>query len=185
MSDDIKRLRLLIGTYKLSRPVSPELQQYVIDSRMPDLRRILKKSGAYTLLAWLVIIIFSIFRKYGLHVTMIQSKIIAGLTAAAVASGSAAAVYGGARYIMKAAGGPAFRVEETIEKPEADIKEKIETIPPRAPAEEKRIEKKRIVPLYKERTAPVGKKPQVKDKQEPAKKKNAVEEDTISDIPTL
>jgi hypothetical protein len=184
MSDDMKQLRVLIDTYKLSRPVSPELQQYVIDSRMPDLRHILMKSGKYSLIAWLVIMIFSLFRKYGLHVTMIQSKIIAGITAAALASGSAAAVYGGARYIIKAAGGPSAQVEETVKEPEAGIKKHNETTPV-MPEEQKRVDVKRTIPVYKEKPAPAGKKPQIKDRKGPAKKKKAAEEDAVSDIPTL
>jgi hypothetical protein len=86
-----------MDTYELSRPVSPELQRLAIESRTPDLRRILMKAGKYGTITWLVIIIFTLFRKYGLHITMIQSKIIAGITAAAVASGSAAVAYRGAK----------------------------------------------------------------------------------------
>jgi len=184
MSDDIKQLRTLIDTYRLSRPVSAELQQYVIDSRMPDLRRILKKSGTYTLIAWLSIMIFSLLRKYGLHVTMIQSKIIAGLAAAAVASGSAAAVYGGARYVIKVTGRPASQVEETVTEPETDIQNKIEKTPAQPDIQE-RTEEKQTIPVYKEKAAPSGKKHDSNDKVGPDKKKKDAEEDTVSDIPTL
>lgn len=183
MSDDIKRLRTLIDTYKISRPVSPEHQQYVIGSRMPDLRQVLKKTGRYSLAAWIVIMIFSLFRKYGFHITMIQSKIIAGITAAAVASGSAAAVYGGARYIMKAAGGPASRIEEGAKAPGTATKERTGNEPV-APAG-RTGEKKRTSIVNQEKSAPAGEQPQIKEKQGPAKKKKASEQDSISDILTL
>jgi hypothetical protein len=184
MNDDIKRLHNLIDTYKLSRPVSPELQQYVINNRGPDLRRILMKSGKYSLISWFVIMIFSLLRKYGLHVTMIQSKIIAGITAAAVASGSAAAAYRGARYVNKVITRAASQVEETNERHEPEAGEDIENTSPVAPLEQKGAEEKRSVPVYKEKNDPAEKNLPGKEQQEKVKEKEEPE-GTINDIPSL
>jgi len=175
MNDDVKRLRTLADTYKLSRPLPPALQEYVIANRMPDLRLILKKAGKYSLISWLVILIFTLFRKYGIHITMIQSKIIAGVTAAAVASGSAAGAYRGAKYIIEKAGRPEPRVEETI--PEQETETHMQAGQPSAPTEQKRAEIDQTVTVRKEQ-APVEKK------QEKAKKKGA-DHNSISDIPSL
>lgn len=185
MNNDKQRLRHLVDAYRLSRPVSPELQRIAIKSRKPDLRRILKKSGRYGLLSWLVIMIFMLFRKYGLQVTMLQSKIIAGITAAAVASGSAAGTYKGVKYIIEAAIRPAPHADETLDVPETKNIEHRDTTAPSAPVELQRAVEKQSVPAYKGKSAPVENKLPESGNAEKAKKKTDPEHDSISDIPSL
>lgn len=184
MIDDIKKLRTLMDTYKLSRPVSPELQQFAIESRIPDLRRILMKAGKYSAITWLVIIIFTLFRKYGLHITLIQSKIIAAVTAAAVASGSAAVAYRGAKYVIEATTRPASQIEKTIDRSETEKIKQIENVAPDESAEQKQTMEKQSIPLYKEKTAPAVKKQPASGKPQKVKRKMK-EHNTISDIPSL
>lgn len=181
MNDDVKRLRTLADTYKLSRPLPPALQEYVIANRMPDLRLILKKAGRYSLISWFVIMIFTLFRKYGIHITMIQSKIIAGVTAAAVASGSAAGAYRGTKYIIEKAGRPEPRVEETILEQETETQ--MQAGQPPAPAEQERAEIDQTVPVRKNQ-APAETKQPLDSKQDKVKKKGK-ENNAISDIPSL
>jgi hypothetical protein len=189
MNDDIKRLRNLVDTYKLSRPVSPELQQLVIDSRSPDLRQILMKSGKYGVISWIVIMIFTLFRKYGIHITMIQSKIVAGITAAAVASGSAAVAYRGAKYVIDVTGRPVSKIDETIDKVETGITKQPENNTPDAPAQKNRIQEKNSFLIENRKVdtrkaAPAEKNDHDTGKSENKKKKGS-EHNTFSDIPSL
>ncbi len=185
MNDDIQRLRKLVDTYKLSRPVSPELQQYVIDSRTPDLRNILRRSGKYGLVSWFVIMIYMLFKKYGFHITMMQSKIIAGITAAAVASGSGAVIYRGAKYIIDASVRPPAKIDETIDRAEPGIENHTENILPDAPIEQKKAQEKQTIPVNKEMEDPGNEKPTESGKMEKVKKKKEPEHNVISDVPSL
>lgn len=185
MNNDKQRLRHLVDAYRLSRPVSPELQRVAIKSRKTDLRRILKKSGRYGLLSWFVIMVFMLFRKYGLHVTMLQSKIIAGITAAAVASGSAAGTYKGVTYIIEAATQPAPHADGIPDMPETKNIERRDATAPSAPVELQRAGEKQSIPAYKGKSAPVENIQPDSGKAEKAKKKTGPEHDSISDIPSL
>ncbi|OHD63496.1 MAG: hypothetical protein A2176_11340 [Spirochaetes bacterium RBG_13_51_14] len=138
MNTSVEQFHQLLGRYKLSRPVSPGDQEYIINSRKQDLKDLLRKKGKYSLILWIVIAIYAGIRKFGIHITMVQSKIIAGMTAVAVVSGSSTGVYQGTKYVIKAISKPPAKVEEKIDEPDSGM-----TIPDRRTTEEKTKEEKK------------------------------------------
>src|SRR4030067_2830344 len=98
MNGTVEQFKLLLEKYKLLEPVSHEQQDYISQQRQADLQALLKKIGRYGVIFWLSILIYSGLKKFGITVTLIQSKIILGITAITIASGSGAGVYTGTKY---------------------------------------------------------------------------------------
>jgi len=106
----------LLAAYKLTEPVSPEQQEYIIEQRRSDLKVLLKITGQLGIVFWLTVMVYEGLKSIGLKLTLIQCKIILGIATAAVASGSATGVYTGTKYIIKAIQKPEVKIEEKKEE---------------------------------------------------------------------
>ena len=91
----------LMARYKLSHPVSTDDQRYILARRRTSLNKLLKEKGSYSLIIGIIYAINAFFRNIGIHLTLLQTNIIAGLVAAAVSTASVAGTYQVARYILK------------------------------------------------------------------------------------
>ncbi len=91
----------LMGKYRMSHPISADDQRYILDSTRPSLTALLKKKGVYGTAAGAFIVLQIILRKAGFKLTLIQTKIVAGLTATALTTASVAGTVAGATYIKK------------------------------------------------------------------------------------
>jgi hypothetical protein len=116
MNTGVDTFRALLAHYKLSEPVSPELQEYIIRQRKSDFKRLLRKTGQLGLMFWFSVLVYETLKEAGIKLSIIQAKIVAGITATAIASGSAAGVYKGATYIREAVIKIKAETEEKIEK---------------------------------------------------------------------
>jgi hypothetical protein len=114
MSDQTERLKILFDRYQLSEPVSPEQQEYIIKQRKSDLKKLLKKTGGYGSIFWLSVLIYDSLRKFGIHATLVQSKILLGIMAAAIASGASTGAYVGVKYIVNIMSGQQIMIDEKI-----------------------------------------------------------------------
>ncbi|MBN1496487.1 MAG: hypothetical protein JXA07_06945 [Spirochaetes bacterium] len=96
-----KQFARLLERYALSRPVSPENQRAIMKKRRAGLKHILKQKGSYGAFFGAAVTVSLLFKKMGINLSLIQSKIIAGLTATAVSAGSVAGGYATADYVKK------------------------------------------------------------------------------------
>jgi hypothetical protein len=88
----------VLTKYALTRPLAPEDQRYIVKQRKAALTKLLRQKGAYGAFFMALLGIQLFFKKFGLSLSLIQSKIIAGFTAAAVSAGSMTGAYTVARY---------------------------------------------------------------------------------------
>ncbi|OHD64556.1 MAG: hypothetical protein A2176_08475 [Spirochaetes bacterium RBG_13_51_14] len=119
MISNTEQFNNLIAKYALSRPISLADQRYILKRRKASLKILLKKKGAYSVLIMIVVGISTMFKKMGINLSLVQSKIIAGVTAAAVSTGSAGGAYKAALYIKKKIS-ESKKVEEERERAVAD-----------------------------------------------------------------
>jgi hypothetical protein len=172
MNENAEKFRILLDTYKLSLPVSPGDQEYIMKNRVPGLKAILRTAGRYSLFYWAAVLVFAWFRKFGVSITMVQGKIIAAFLAAAVASGSTAAAVSGARYILRVIEPQQERIEE---KSGRAVK----------PAGEDGVMKEKgITPAGKAGKADQVDKPRVQEKKG-ARTKNSFDTGPAADVPSL
>ncbi len=186
MNDTIAQFNTLLEKYKLVEPISPEQQEYIIKQRKSDLKKLLKKTGQYGIIIWLSILIFERLRDFGITLTLVQSKIILGLTAAAIASGSATGVYTGTKYIIKAIKKPEMKIEEKTQQQDDEYIHLDENASRQSkPSETTKIEKK--AQIKKIETEAHLKKDNEKqgDQGEKKKQKKDFETEPVSDVPTL
>jgi hypothetical protein len=101
MNTTIKQFSGLLQKYALSRPISSEDQRYIITQSRAGLKRILKQKGSYGAVIGSALAVSFLFRKMGIKLTLIQGKLIAGVTAVAVSAGSAAGGYTTVRLIRE------------------------------------------------------------------------------------
>ncbi len=196
MNDTITQFNALLEKYKLIEPVSPEQQEFIIKQRKAELKKLLKKTGQYGIVIWLSILIFERLRDWGISLTLVQGKIILGLTVAAIASGTSIGGYMAAKYVIKAVLEPERKIEERTEEKTEEIKPGHildEDKPPQTgPAENIKM---------KEKTAPIKKVEEdsqknetqtdikkIMEKSDPAvkkKQKKDFEAEPVSDVPSL
>ncbi|HPV40207.1 MAG TPA: hypothetical protein PKX40_03445 [Spirochaetota bacterium] len=112
----------LMGKYKLSHPVSVDDQRYILDRTRPSLTALLKRKGAYGTALGAVILLLVIFRKAGIKLTLIQAKIVAGLTATALATASVAGTVTVTNYIKKKSDDSKKSGVEKMDIPVPDLK---------------------------------------------------------------
>jgi hypothetical protein len=101
MNIQAEQLSRVLEKYSLSRPLSPADQRYILGRSRSSLRRLLKARGAYGLFFGMIIATGYLFRKMGIKLTLLQSKIIAGVTAAVMTAGSATGAYRAGEYIKE------------------------------------------------------------------------------------
>lgn len=127
MSAATEQFGRVLEKYSLSRPLSREEQRYVLKRRKAGLRRILRRKGGYGALFMAIIGVQLFFRKFGISLSLVQSTIIAGVTAAAVSAGSMTGAYTAVRYVK-------LRIDEAARR--AAVPAAVETRP--APAKAKK-----------------------------------------------
>lgn len=126
MSTVTEQFGRVLEKYSLSRPLSRDEQRHILKRRKAGLRLILRRKGGYGGLFIAIVGVQLFFRKFGISLSLVQSKIIAGATAAAVSAGSMTGAYTAARYVKLRIDGAARR---------AAVPAAVETRP--APAEVK------------------------------------------------
>jgi hypothetical protein len=185
MSGAVEKLKILFATYKVSEPMSLEQQDYIIKQRTSDLKVLLEKTGRYGSIFWFSVLIYEGLRKFGIQVTLVQSKILIGLTATLIVSGSSAGAYTGAKYLINVFNKEHVKVEEKMKKREAEqINLNKKKSDQNKPLNVKKIENK---PLYKDietnKTIEKNKK-QERDAND-KKQKSDFESDPLGNVPTL
>jgi len=92
MIADIKLLQGLLEKYRVAEPVPAAVRARVISRRRRNLVEILKKLDRYNPLLGVILIVYFLFKKLGLSVSLVQSAIIfftvSALTVAGVTTGS-------------------------------------------------------------------------------------------------
>lgn len=92
MIADIKLLQGLLEKYRVTEPVPAAVRARVISRRRRNLVEILKKIGRYNPLLGAILIVYFLFKKLGLSVSLVQSAVIfftvSALTVAGVTTGS-------------------------------------------------------------------------------------------------
>jgi hypothetical protein len=99
MNETTEQFGRVLTKYALSRPLSPEDQRYILNQRKASLKKLLRQKEAYGAFFMTLLGIRLFFKKFGISLSLIQSKIIAGVTAAAVSAGSMTGAYTAARYV--------------------------------------------------------------------------------------
>lgn len=89
----------VLAKYALTRPLSPEEQRYILKRRKAVLKKLLRQKGAYGAFFMTLLGIQLFFKKFGISLSLIQTKFIAGVTAAAVSAVSMTGAYTAARYV--------------------------------------------------------------------------------------
>lgn len=179
MNTPIDQFHSLLDKYRMIHPVSPETQENILKYRNSDYKKLMKKVGKYSALLWLVVLIYTFLKKIGIQATLLQSKIIVGVAAAAISAGSVTGTYQGVKYVRKII----HRQESKEEKPEKiektltpetiqPLSEPINTVQPQKTdlikqSSNKAVEKKELSPGKKET------------------KKQKHDADTLSDVPSL
>ena len=100
MSITTEQFSRVLEKYSLSRPLSQGEQRSILKRRNDGLRMILRQKGGYGALFLAILGVQLFFKKFGLSLSLLQSKIIAGVTVAAVSAGSMTGAYTAARYVM-------------------------------------------------------------------------------------
>ncbi len=92
MIADIKLLQGLLEKYRVAEPVPAAVRARVISRRRGNLVEILKKLGRYNPLLGAILIVYFLFKKLGLSVSLVQSAVVfftvSALTIAGVTTGS-------------------------------------------------------------------------------------------------
>ncbi|HOD16549.1 MAG TPA: hypothetical protein PLA65_01420 [Spirochaetota bacterium] len=127
MSAMTEQFSRVLEKYSLSRPLSPDEQRYILKRRKAGLRKILRQKGGYSALLLAILGVQLLFKKFGLSISLLQAKILAGVTAVAVSAGSITGAYTAARYVK-------IKIDEAARR--AEIPAAVETRP--APVEVKR-----------------------------------------------
>jgi hypothetical protein len=122
MNPNPEQFTALMGTYKLSHPISADDQRYILGRTRPSLKALLKMKGVYGTAVGAFIVFQIILRKAGLKLTLIQTKIVAGLTATALTTASVAGTVTGAGYIKKKLDESGKSGEEKKETSAPDLK---------------------------------------------------------------
>ncbi len=101
MNPNPEQFTALIAKYKLSHPVSADDQRYILNSTRPTLTALLELKGVYGSAFGAFIALQILFRKAGIKLTLIQTKIVAGLTATVLTMASVAGIVTAANYIKQ------------------------------------------------------------------------------------
>jgi len=109
MSAATEQFGRVLEKYSLSRPLSRDEQRHILKRRKAGLRLILRRKGGYGALFIAIVGVQLFFRKFGISLSLVQSTIIAGATAAAVSAGSMTGAYTAARYVKLRIDGAARR----------------------------------------------------------------------------
>ena len=99
MNASTEQFGRVLTKYALTRPLSPGDQRHIMKQRKAALKTILRQKGAYGAFFMTLLGIQLFFKKFGVSLSIIQSKIIAGVTAVAVSAGSMTGAYTAARYV--------------------------------------------------------------------------------------
>jgi hypothetical protein len=112
----------VLNKYKLAYPVPGDIQDFIEEDRKETLKTILKITGAAGLLFWLALIFQITIKKLGISLSILQSKLIVGITVCAVATGSTTGTYQAVKYVQK----KVIHKEQKVEIPEKKTEETIE-----------------------------------------------------------
>ena len=98
MNQELTNFNNLMTRYRLTKPVSPDIQDFAVSISRKNLKALLKKSGDYSVVFWIILSVYAIAKKFGIGITFLQSKIIAGMLALCLgvsgyAGGRAVAAY--------------------------------------------------------------------------------------------
>jgi hypothetical protein len=118
MNTTTEQFGRVLAKYSLSRPLSPDDQRYILMQRKAALTKLLRQKGAYGAFFMTFLGIKIFFNKFGISLSLVQSKIIACMTAASISAGSLTGAYTAARYVK-------LRMDEAsrpAEKPAASEK---------------------------------------------------------------
>jgi len=92
MIADIKLLQGLLEKYRVAEPVPAAVRARVISRRRRNLVEILKKLDRYNPLLGVILIVYFLFKKLGLSVSLVQSAVVfftvSALTVAGISTGS-------------------------------------------------------------------------------------------------
>lgn len=92
MIADIKLLQGLLEKYRVAEPVPAAVRARIISRRRRNLVEILKKLGRYNPLLGAILLVYFLFKKLGVSVTLVQSAVIfftvSAITVAGVTAGS-------------------------------------------------------------------------------------------------
>jgi hypothetical protein len=186
MSDTVEKLKILLATYKISGPISPNQQDYIIKQRKSDLKDLLKKTGGYGSIFWLSVLMYEGLRKFGIQVTLVQSKILLGITATLIVSGSSAGVYTSAKYIINVINRQHVKVEEKmIERKAEQINFNKKKSDQNKPLNEKKIENKSTYKDIEAKKTVEKNSKQEKDTNKNIKQKSDFDSDPFGNVPTL
>jgi hypothetical protein len=111
MNATTEQFSRVLEKYSLSRPFTREEQRRILKRRKAGLRLILRQKGGFGALFLAILGLQLFFKKFGISVTLIQSKIIAGVTVAAVSAGSMTGAYTAVSYVNA-------RIEEAARRAE-------------------------------------------------------------------
>ncbi|MBN2159251.1 MAG: hypothetical protein JW807_07635 [Spirochaetes bacterium] len=101
MKTNAEQFTALMAKYGLSHPIPADDQRYILNSIHPSLKALLKRKGLYSSALGTVILLILLFKKAGIKLSLIQAKIVAGLTATALATASVTGTVTAAHYIKK------------------------------------------------------------------------------------
>jgi hypothetical protein len=175
MNTPIDQFHSLLERYRMIHPVSRETQKDILKYRDSDYKKLLKKVGKYSSVLWLAVIVYTGLKKIGIQATLLQSKIIVGVAAAALSAGSVTGTYQGVKYVQKIIHRQESKEERPVKIEKTDTPE---TIQPRS-------EPIITVPRQKAQSSDdaAAKKDKQTEKKEREKQKQ--DGDTLSDVPSL
>lgn len=101
MKSNISIYHNILKKYKMVQPIDIEIQSYIISSRKSNLKSTLKKLGNFSFLYYWAFTINIFLRKFGIRVSMLQSKIILCIVISLVSVSGASASYYTSKYIYK------------------------------------------------------------------------------------
>ncbi len=94
-----RQLYAVLSKYRLAYPLPEEVQNYIYRDRKETLKSILKITGTAGMLFWLAVILNIVLKKLGITLTILQSKIILGVTICAIAASSSTGTYKAVKYV--------------------------------------------------------------------------------------
>ncbi len=116
--DPVDRVKEALDRTGLSLPVPDDVKKHIRRSKAGNFRKVLKKTGGYSIIFGSISYIFFTLKKYGLSVTIIKSAVIWGISLILSVAAVTAGIYFSARYFI-----PSGTVNRTMVPVESGLKE--------------------------------------------------------------
>lgn len=94
---NIDDLDKILKKYKYSEPIPEEVQKKFLNGKKRSLNKVLKKLNKHSFFYSMVIVLFFLFRKFGLKLSIFQTTVVTGSVASIIVGSAGAGTYVGAK----------------------------------------------------------------------------------------